>query len=133
MADETVPTESMSEMDRLVGVLFDPKPAFAVACYAFLPSVISSVLAIAVMFLKDPADFDLQNPLATNVGAFLNPNTNPKWLVSLAGSFDLVVFWILLLLATGYAAAARKLSWSRALTWVILTWGVFVGGKTVVT
>lgn len=116
----------------LVGSELTFRPAFAVTCYAFLPSVISSGLAIGVMFVKDPADFDLQNPLATNVAALLDPASTPKWLLTLVGSFDLFVIWVLLLLATGYAAAARKLSWSRSFTGVVLTWGVFVGGRALV-
>ena len=45
------------------------KQVYAIVCYARLPSVIFSVLGIIVMFLKNPADFNIQNPLAFNVGS----------------------------------------------------------------
>src|SRR5580704_14099166 len=35
------------------------------------PTLVLSLLTILVMFLKSPDDFDIQNPLAFNLGAFL--------------------------------------------------------------
>ena len=48
------------------------RKAFAVTAYAFLPGLVVVALAILVMYLKSPEDFDLQNPLAFNLGAFLS-------------------------------------------------------------
>ena len=66
--------------------------------YGFLPTLVSSLLALLVMYLKPPEDFNIQNPLAFNAGAFMS-NDNPLWLKSLAGSFDLFSFWIMSLMA----------------------------------
>ena len=74
------------------------------------------------MLLKEPRDVNIQNPVASNLGAFLDPNSVPAWLVSVGNSVDLFSLASLLLLATGFSAAARKLPWSKALRWVVLTW-----------
>ena len=94
-----------------------------------LPQVFGILLAIVVLFLKDPAEFDLRNSVASNLAVFLDPDTTPAWLLGLAGSLDLFVFWPLLLLATGFSVAARKLSWSKSFTWVVATWAVWVAVK----
>lgn len=102
---------------------------FSISCYALLPLGLKGVLTVVIMFLKDPADFDIQNPVASNSGAFLDPDTVPAWLVSVGTSLDVFNVWIVLLLATGFAAAARKITWSKSLTWVLLTWGIYLLGK----
>ncbi len=103
------------------------RQAFGVTSYALLPGLISSPLAILVMFLKSPDDFNLQNPLAFNIGAFLDPQTTPKWLLSLGTSLDLFTVWVVLLLAIGLAAAAaRKLTFGKALAGVAVPWLVWI-------
>jgi len=104
------------------------KQVFAVMCYSAMPMIISSVLAIAVMFLKNPNDFDLQNPTMFNLGAFMDPDKSSKFLFSVAGSMDLFVIWTILLIATGLRAAAGKkqLSFGGALFAVVLPWAVVV-------
>ncbi|MFQ5928027.1 MAG: hypothetical protein ACE5MH_11415, partial [Terriglobia bacterium] len=57
-------------------------------------------------------------------------STTPAWLVSLGSSLDLFSVWSLLLLATGFSVAARKISWSKACTWVVVTWVVWLVVKT---
>jgi hypothetical protein len=114
----------------LLGGQLTFRQVYAVVCYGNLPHGLGAVLALVVMFIKDPADFDLQNPVASNLGAFLDPTTTPKWLVSAAGSVDLFSAWVVLLLATGFAAAARKISWSKSFTWVVITWLLWVVVKS---
>jgi hypothetical protein len=107
------------------------KQVFAVVCYAGLPSVIMSILGIVVMFLKSPGDFNIQNPLAFNVGAFLDPAATSKFVYSLAMSIDLFSFWIIFLIATGLkGAAGRKLSFGGAMTAVVAPWAVYVLAKS---
>ena len=65
------------------------KQVFAILCYASLPGVIMALLAIAVMFMKPPDDFNLQNPLVFNPGAFMDQATTSKFVYSLASAFDL--------------------------------------------
>jgi len=104
---------------------------FSVVCYAGLPSVIFSLLGIVVMLLKNPADFNIQNPLAFNVAAFLDPQATAKFVYSLALSIDLFSFWMIFLIATGLkAGGGRKLSFGGALTAVVVPWAVYVLGKS---
>ena len=114
----------------LLGTQLTFRQVYAVVCYGNLPNALGGLLAVVVMFIKDPADFDLQNPVASNLGAFLDPTTTPKWLVSAGSSVDLFSAWCLLLLATGFAAAARKISWSKSFTWVVITWLLWVVVKS---
>lgn len=100
--------------------------AFSITCYSFLPSGLTTILAMVVMFLKDPADFDLQHPLPLNLGAFLDKSAVGGFVYSLAGSLDLFSIWIMLLLALGFSTAARKMSFGKALGLVLLPWAVYV-------
>ncbi len=107
------------------------KQIFAVMAYASLTGLVSAILTIVVMFLKNPDDFNMQNPLVFNPGAFMDPLSTPKFLYSLAGSLDLFVFWNIFLIATGIkAAAGKRMSFGKALFAVVLPWGVFVLGKS---
>ena len=103
------------------------KQVFAVVCYAGMPSLIFTVLAIAVMFMKNPDDFNLKNPLAFNPGAFMDPITSSKSLYSLASSLDLFVIWTLVLIAIGLkTAGGNKISFGGALAAVFVPWGTWV-------
>jgi hypothetical protein len=106
------------------------KQVFAVVCYSGMPAVVSSILTIVVVFLKNPDDFNMQNPLAFNVGAFMDPNTGSKFVHSLASSIDLFSFWTILLMAIGLkAAAGKKLTFAGALVAVVAPWAVVVLAK----
>lgn len=110
------------------------KQMFAISYWAGIPTLISTVLTIVVMYLKSPEDFNLKNPLAFNLGAFLEPNMPTKFINSVATSLDLFVFWIIFLLAVGIkAAAGKKFSFGSALTAVLLPWAVVVIVKGALT
>jgi hypothetical protein len=100
--------------------------AFSITCYSWLPSGIAQVLALIILFLKDPADFDLQHPLPLNVGAFLDRASVGGFVHSLASSIDLFSIWIILLMALGFSTAAKKMSFGKALGLVLLPWGGWV-------
>jgi hypothetical protein len=105
------------------------KQVFAVVCYAKLTGLISAVLLIVVLYLKNPEEFNVNNPLAFNPGAFMDPTTSSKFLYSLASSLDLFTFWTMLLIAIGLkAAAGKKLSFGSAVIAVVLPWAVVVLG-----
>jgi len=100
--------------------------SLSIVAHAFMPNIIGGVLAFLILYMKDPADFDLENPLGSNVGAFL-PSDAPRWLDSLGRSLDLFVFWVLFLLATGFTATnPKKLSLGKSLGIVIGVWAVYV-------
>jgi hypothetical protein len=99
------------------------KQAFAVVAYGWMPHVVAGLLAIVVLFLKSPDDFRLDNPLVFNPGAFMDPVTSNKLLLSLATSFDLFTLWSLFLMGLGLkAAGGRKLSTGSAMVAVFLPW-----------
>ncbi|HSB13643.1 MAG TPA: YIP1 family protein [Bryobacteraceae bacterium] len=106
------------------------KQAFSITCYSLLPTALSSILALIVMLFKNPEDFDLQNPLVLNVGAFLDPAATPKALHSLATSLDLFSIWVILLLALGFSVAARRISYAKSLILVLVPWALYVAGKS---
>jgi hypothetical protein len=103
------------------------KQVFAILSYASVPGVIMALLAIAVMFMKPPEDFNLQNPLVFNPGAFMDPLTTSKFLYSLASALDLFRLWTLVLIAIGLKAAGGKLlSMGGAMTAVFLPWAIWI-------
>ena len=99
---------------------------FAVCCYSLVPLIFSSIMGFAVMMLKDPDQFDLQNPTPSNIGAFLDPTTISKWQYSLATSIDVFTFWTIALLATGVSVATRKISWATAVSWIGGMWALWL-------
>ena len=69
---------------------------------------------------------DLQNLIASNVGAFLSSDS-PKWLIALGTSLDLFTFWIMTLMAIGYSVAApKKLSFAKAFISIFVAWFLVV-------
>ena len=118
----------------VAGIMSAPvkfKQVYAVMCYASLTVVISSILTVVVIFLKNPDQFNPQNPLAFNPAAFMDPTTSSKFVYSLASSIDLFSFWTMFLIATGLkAAAGKKLSFGGALFSIMLPWAVYVLGKS---
>lgn len=102
------------------------KQVFSVMCYAGLPTLVSAALGIAVMFLKNPEEFNLQNPLAFNPAAFLDPLQTSKFLYSLLSSIDLFSFWVIALIATGLAAAGHRITFGKALMGVLIPWAIVV-------
>jgi hypothetical protein len=81
------------------------KTAFSVACYANLVGILGTLMAVPIILFGDPEHINLQNPLPTNLGFFLNPTDTPKPLMSLAGSFDVLTLWMMALLGIGFAEA----------------------------
>lgn len=118
-------------VNLLLGAVATFRQIFAATCYGFLPNVLSSLLGILMMFLKHPDDFDLENPTAFNLGAWLDPEATPKWMLAATGSIDLFSIWVILLLALGVSTAARKVSYGKALSVVIGLWVVWVLLKVV--
>ncbi len=96
--------------------------SFGIVCYALLPRGLLALLSMVLMYVKEPADFDIQHPAATNLGVFLDPDAVPAWVQAVASSVDIFTIWVLILLAVGYSAAARKMPWGRAFGWVLGTW-----------
>ena len=116
----------LGSLNLLGGAGLKFREAFSVTSYSFLPSAISTVLTLVVMLLKNPEDFDLQRPLPANLGAFLSTQTTPKWLIAFASSFDLFTIWVMLLMALGFSVVAKKMSFGKSLTLVLIPWALYV-------
>jgi hypothetical protein len=116
----------------LAGAGVNYKTALGLVSHAYVPSMIGAVLFVVVLFLKDPATMDFQNPVATNLAAFL-PESIPKWLEALGKNLDLLVLWSTLLMAVGFAAAnPRKLkgatpysiAFGMLAVWIVIRMGL---------
>jgi hypothetical protein len=113
----------------LAGANTDFGTAFAITAHAALTGLVSSVLIILILYLKPYGTVDLENPVATNLAAFL-PDDSAKWLVALLKSIDIFTFWTLILLAIGFAATSpKKLKGSKAFMIAFSVWAVYVVGR----
>ncbi|HXX43987.1 MAG TPA: YIP1 family protein [Candidatus Acidoferrales bacterium] len=111
----------------LAGAKLGFKTSMAVVSYAWMPNAVSGIFGILIVAIKDPTTIDLQNIVASNVGAYL-PSGSAKWLVSLLGSIDIFSIWTMILMAIGFSVAAgqKKLTFGKAFGWIIAVWLLFV-------
>jgi hypothetical protein len=110
--------------DTILGADIRLKHMLGIVGYAFLPNVLSYLLALLVLYLKAPEDFDIRNPLAFNAAIFLGGS--PLWVQNAAASLDLFSFWIMALMAAGVHAASRKISWGKAFATILFPWALYV-------
>ena len=97
--------------------------ALAVVMYAYLPRIFSAILTIvAILTSSDPntLDFAHRNPIATNLGFFMSPDSN-KLLYTLASGIDVFAIWPAILMGIGFAtvSANRKLKLSTGIAVVL--------------
>ena len=88
------------------------KPLLAVTAYTFLAlSLIQTVLFIIVIYLKEPDDIDLINPVGSNLAALLPlvSNAPSKFVKAVASWVDVFGIWRIALLSIGYAAVSHKM------------------------
>jgi hypothetical protein len=102
--------------------------AMGIVSHAMIVGLIGTVFLILILFLKPPGTIDLENPVATNIGAFL-PESAPKALMALARSIDIFTIWTLLLVAIGFAAVNPKKLKGKSLSIVLSVWAVYVACK----
>jgi hypothetical protein len=102
---------------------------FGIVAYAQVPALLSTALAIVVLHITPPEDFDINNPVGLNLGFYM-PETMPKWLTGMLSSIDLPTFWIMALMVIGLRAIDPKASRGKAVAAVFLPWGIWVLGKT---
>jgi len=102
--------------------------AMGIVSHAFVVTILSTIFFILILYLKPPGTIDLENPVATNVGAFL-PDNSPKALMSLAKSIDIFSIWMLLLISIGFAAVNPKKLRGKSLSIAIAVWAIYVACK----
>jgi hypothetical protein len=100
--------------------------AMGIISHVFLTSILSTAIFLLVLFIKPVGTFDLDNPVATNLGVLV-PEDAAKWLMTLGKSIDIFSFWMLILIAVGFAAVnPRKLKFGPSLAIALGVWAVFV-------
>src|ERR1039458_5419245 len=77
----------------LFGASANFKACFCVVCYASLVLQVAVILALVIIFMGDPAQFNAENPIPSTVGFFLNPHETSKALYAIASSFDIFRAW----------------------------------------
>jgi hypothetical protein len=105
------------------------KKVLSVASWSWLVYGLGAILMVITLFLKDPEMIDPMNPeslMATNLAAFLPANEVPKFIRSLAGSFELFGIWYLVLLSIGFSKISRKVSVGKAGGVVFAVWLVYI-------
>ncbi len=94
-------------MNFLFGGTATYKSIFAMWMYAWLPSVIKTLMGVIVIFSGiAPESFNIKNFAPTNIAAFLSPADINPVLYSLLSSLDLITIWTLILLSIGAATVA---------------------------
>jgi hypothetical protein len=111
------------------GAALSFQQAFGIVSHAFVPLIISSLLAIIVLLIKPRGDVDPEHFLASNLAAFL-PDDAPKWLETLGQSLELFWIWTMALVAIGFSAASpKKIKPAGAFLTVFGLWAVWVLGR----
>ena len=80
---------------------------FAIATFAHLPLGLKELISIPVVLLKDPAQIDPENFLASNPAAILG-DAIASWQAVPLAFLDIFGLWALVLVAIGFSAADPK-------------------------
>jgi Yip1 domain len=100
--------------------------SFGIAAHTLALGLISTPIFLLVLYLRPPGTLDPDNPVATNLAAFL-PEDSAKWLLSLGRSLDIFTIWTLILLAIGFAAVnPKKLKGATPYAIAFSVWGTVV-------
>jgi hypothetical protein len=99
--------------------------AYAITMYSWLPGVIGGILGTISLFAgANPEGFDVNNPVGTNVGYYLDPETTGKFVRAMASSLDVLTIWTIILIGIGYACTS-KVKRSTAIVVVAVWYLVF--------
>jgi hypothetical protein len=104
------------------------KRALAIVFYALLPGLLTVILlTVSLLVSSDPNAIDIAgNPIPTNPGFFMNPETSSKFLYSMISKLDVITIWTVILLGLGFSvnSANRKLSAGTAIGTVLVIYAV---------
>lgn len=100
------------------------KPLLSVIAFAYLAiALIQVTLTTIIVYLKNPEDIDMFNPVSSNVGGLLAVAgvALPKFIGGLASFIDVFGIWRIVLLGIGCAAVTPKMkSMTAAIPHIIL-------------
>jgi hypothetical protein len=110
--------------------------SLAIVIYSRLPELIKVVLVVVSLLAgADPQSFNIENPVATNLGFFVDPSTHIV-LNRLASAVDVISLWIVVLLGIGFAsvskvkrgtAIATVFGWYALVTLLAMGWAALFG------
>jgi membrane protein, antimicrobial resistance system len=101
------------------------KKMFAMNAYASMPSLLKSVIAIPILFVKQPTE--LGNPadiVRSNLSILFDPGN--KVLFALGKSIDVFILWYIVVLAIGVVAVSKNVTFKKALTTLVILWLIVV-------
>lgn len=105
------------------------KQSMAITSWSmFAVSLVTTPLTLLVMALKEDWNLNPQEVLQANLGLLLDKAETAKPLWALVTSLDLVSFWLIFLLASGFAVACKRATGS-ALWGVAIPWAIIVAVK----
>lgn len=111
--------------DTIMGAGIGFKKTLAAVTYGTLPNLLKTGLAMIVLQLKPPDEFDLRNPVMVNAAVFL-PSDAAGWMKTLGSSVDLFTIWCMALIAIGIAAGAKRMSPGKAFGMLLFPWALYV-------
>jgi hypothetical protein len=103
---------------------------FAVMIFAYLPGIFRSVLSAAVLLFGETENFNLNDPVGTNPGFYLGPDSS-VFVKTLLSSVDVFSLWTLILMGIGGAIVAR-VKVKNGVTMVLITWLIYAVGKAAI-
>jgi hypothetical protein len=77
----------------------------AVSMYASLPGILKALIAMLVVGLGGGEGFTFQNPVASNLGALVDPSSH--FLYAIATSLDIITIWTLILSGIGFSCLTK--------------------------
>jgi len=80
--------------------------AMAISMYAFLPTIIRALIAMAVVGAGAGEGFTFENQVASNLGRLVDPASS-HFLYSLLSAIDVFNIWVLILTGIGYSCVTR--------------------------
>jgi hypothetical protein len=81
--------------------------AFAIVMYAHLPGIVRAILAIVAIYAgAAPESFIMQNPVASNPGAFVDASQHIA-LYTFLSALDVITIWTLVLTGIGFACVSK--------------------------
>lgn len=82
--------------------------AYAITMYSWLPGVIGGILGTVSLFAgSNPEGFDINNPVGTNLGYYLDAETTGKFVRAMASSLDVFTIWTIVLVGIGYSCTSK--------------------------
>ena len=117
-------------MNAIFGSRLKFKTALSVTAYANLVNLLGVIIALVMILVADPEQFNAQNPAPTNLGFFFNPRETSKAMLSLLGSLDIFSIWLIALLGIGFSeAVSRKVKPTTISLCFAVAWAIWVLAK----